>query len=755
MLEILHRIVNEVAAASGLDESLRLVVHRVRDALLADVCSVYLADDDGAAFVLRATEGLNPAAIGRVRLRASEGLVGMVAERQEPVHLVNASEHPRFVYFPVTGEERYRSFLGVPIVHYRKVVGVLVAQQREQRLFAPDEVAFLVTIAAQLAGAIEHAAATGELSRRLAGQSRDVGYFQGAGGTRGVAIGTVALCYTSADLDSVPDQKAEDVEAEIAAFSTALAAVRDELEQGGARMANYLDAEERALFDVHLMLLSSARLSADVEARIRAGLWAPAALRDAFAAHAQVFLQMEDPYLRARADDLLDIGRRILLRLETGGHGTREYPDRCVLVGDTVSIAQIAEVPAKRLVGIVSRSGYAYSHTAVLARALGIPAIMGVESLPLAQVEGRDAIVDGNQARLFIEPARAVLSEYRRVLREQKRLSQELQSLRDEPAETPDGHRISLQVNTGLVTDSQYAIATGADGIGLYRTEIPFMVRSGFPGEDEQYEVYREVLATFAPRFVTMRVLDVGGDKPLPYFTQDEPNPFLGWRGIRILLDHPEIFLTQLRAMLRASEGFANLRVLFPMVSRTRELVDALELLHRAHRELVEEGRSITLPPAGVMIEVPAAVYQARELAALADFVSIGSNDLTQYLLAVDRNNPRVATLYESLHPAVLQALSAVVEAGHRAGRTVCLCGELAADPAAVVLALGMGMDALSMAASAVPKAKWVVRSVSMRRARALFRKARTLDDASAIRALAHRALERAGLGSLVAGAAL
>ncbi|MEL7400981.1 MAG: putative PEP-binding protein, partial [Pseudomonadota bacterium] len=314
-----------------------------------------------------------------------------------------------------------------------------------------------------------------------------------------------------------------------------------------------------------------------------------------------------------------------------------------------------------------------------------------------------------------------------------------------------DNHRISLWVNTGLMSDVVRSLDRGAEGVGLYRTEIPFLLRDRFPSEEEQRKIYREQLEAFSSSVVTMRTLDVGGDKALPYFPIEEQNPFLGWRGIRVTLDHPEIFLVQVRAMLKASEGLDNLRIMLPMVSSVSELEAAKKLIHRAYQELLEEGFGITMPPVGVMIEVPAAVYLARELARRSDFLSVGSNDLTQYLLAVDRNNPQVADVYQPFHPAVLRALQEVVTAGKQAGVSVGICGELAGDPGAAVLLMAMGYDVLSMNATNLLKVKSVIRDMTMDVARQLLDEVMTKPDAQTVNQFLEEAMSEGGFTRLLA----
>lgn len=750
MLDILRSVITGVNASRNLEQALTFIVERVKSALEVDVCSVYLTDVDSDELVLMATDGLLQESVGFVRLKLDEGLVGLVAQRAELVNLDNAPDHPRYRYFPETGEEVYHAFLGVPIIHQRKVLGVLVVQQGAGKRYDEDTVTVLATIAAQLAGAIVHAEASGGIEALLGQRSLNGYAMRGLPGAPGVAIGKAVAVLPHADIESIPDRAIEDVKAEQKRFLDAVTAVRGEIHEMVENMSTVLPAADSVLFDAYLMMLDSDSLIDGVIEGIREGNWAPGALRETFREHINAFDEMDDPYLRERAEDVRDLGRRILNQLQQKPVRGARYPKNTVLIGEEITASMLAEIPPKSLAGVVSVRGSSTSHTAILARALGIPAVLGVADMRVAWVDGMELIADGYSGRVFVNATKEIKREYRRLQQEEQELREDLKELRDLEAVTTDGKRVPLYANTGLLSDIRPSIASGAEGVGLYRTEFPFMARDRFPGEEEQKLVYRQVLEAFHPRPVTMRTLDVGGDKALPYFPIEEDNPFLGWRGIRITLDHPEIFLVQIRAMLMANEGMNNLRMLLPMISTLSEVDESMVLIRRAHEELLEEGHDIPLPEIGVMVEVPSLIYQIGALAKRVDFISVGSNDLTQYLLAVDRNNSRVAGLYDSLHPAVVHALYAVMTEAKAHRMPVSVCGEMAGDPAAALLLLGMGINSLSMSASSLQRIKWVIRSFSKRRAKNLLSKVLEMEDAKEIRRYLGRALEKEGLGGLI-----
>ncbi|MCB1822437.1 MAG: phosphoenolpyruvate--protein phosphotransferase, partial [Candidatus Competibacteraceae bacterium] len=605
-------------------------------------------------------------------------------------------------------------------------------------------------LAAQLAGCITQVEIRQALERLGDDALSGTLFLEGVASARGVALGEAVVVFPATALERAPDKDIDNPEAEAARFRQAVAAELAELQRLSERMRLLLSAGDRALFDAYALLLSSDSLVNGTLERIQAGNWAPGALRATVLEYANIFAEMDDPYLRERAADILDLGQRLLDRLQDEQIVNRDYPDNTILMGDEISVSQLLDVPQEKIKGLVSVRGTSTSHVALLARGLGIPAVFGVSNLPPGRLNGREVAVDGYTMRVCIQPSPALRQEYLKLINEEAELSRGLQHLRDLPAETLDNHRIDLYANSGLFADIAAARNSGVQGVGLYRSELHFFLRDRFPNEEEQATIYTRVLRIMDPHPVVLRTLDIGGDKPLPYFPITEQNPFLGWRGIRISLDQPDLFKTQLRAMLRAGAAYANLSILFPMISTVSELQDALELLRCAEMELQEEGVTVRVPPIGIMIEVPSAVWQIDPLIRMVDFASIGSNDLTQYLLAVDRNNDRVAKLYDPLHPVVLAATRHVIEQSRAAGRPISVCGEMAGDPAAALLLLAMGVDSLSMNLGSLLKIKWMIRSVRYEETQALLAEVLELDTATAIRERANIFLDQQGLSGLL-----
>ncbi|MCV2403440.1 phosphoenolpyruvate--protein phosphotransferase [Marinomonas sp. C2222] len=753
MLGLLRQITQEVTDAQSLPAALDIIVRRVRRAMRTEVCSIYLVDNLTSEYVLMATRGLHSTAAGSVSLKEDEGLVGLVGRRAEPVNLENAQAHPSYCYLEGTGEERFRSFLGVPIIHHRQILGVLVVQHEEQRRFDEGEEAFLITLSAQLAGVIAHAEATGAINSISADQEKmaaDVRY-KGVPGSSGVAIGRGVVVFPPADLNVIPDRTTDTPETEISDFYQALEAVRTDIRLASDRISEHVSEDEKGLFDVYLKILDDDSIAGEIVRKINDGQWAQGALRQVIQAHVKQFNAMDDSYLRERATDLRDLGCRILSHLQEKGPKIKErFSEPSIIIGEELTASMLGEIPIHNIKGLVSVKGSGNSHVAILARAMGIPTVMGVLDLPYAQLDKVELILDGYLGQVFTYPSDNLKENFQQVVNEERQLEKQYETLKDLPCETKDGHRLNLYVNTGLSADIGRSLDRGAEGIGLYRTEVPFMVRDRFPTEAEQVQIYRLQLEGFAPAPVTVRTLDIGGDKALPYFPIEEANPFLGWRGIRVTLDHLEIFMAQIRAMIKASADLHNLKIMLPMISNAAEVEEALALIRRAFAEVKEEGYNVKMPRVGVMIEVPAAVYQAKELASLVDFLSVGSNDLTQYLLAVDRNNPRVASLYSSHHPAVLRALYSIVDQVRDEGVGLSVCGEMAGDPMSAILLMAMGYDVLSMSATSLPKVKAVIRNITMAQAQDMLSEVMELPHAEAVTQTMTRLMREANVERLI-----
>ena len=752
MLQELQRIIAEFITTRSIESKLQLLVASIKNSILCDACSVFLVDEATSQLVLMATQGFYQEAVGVVRIPLKNSLAGLVVKRAEPISLDDCSQHPAYYYVSETGEEALHGYLGVPVIHNRKVLAVLTLHQKMAHRFDVDSETFLLTIASQIADNLAHARISQDLDDIL---NADVprGAFhpiKGLPGAPGMVTGISTVMYAPTDINAIPDRKTTDIDAEKTIFETAVKNVKNDIIELKQKLAETVSAEELGLFDAYILMLDSQSLLGETISRIEQGQWAQAALRDTLQDYAAQFDNMTDAYLRERSSDVLDLGRRILRYLREDTDNKNIFPDKVILVGELLTPSNLAQVPIEKLVGVISRHGSRTSHLAIFARAMGIPAVMGAELIPVGKIDGCELIVDGYKGYVYVNPADEITERYQRLIEDEARLTTKLLELTDQPAQTEDGHPVTFFVTSGLMADIEPTQSCRAEGIGLYRTELPFMERQRFPSENEQCAIYRKILEQCAPRPVYLRTLDVGGDKALSYFPIVEENPFLGWRGIRITLDHPEIFLVQIRAMLRATIGINNLHIILPMISNVAELNDALALIHQVYGELLEEGEQVEMPKVGVMIEVPSAVYMAESLAKRVDFFSIGSNDLTQYLLAVDRNNARVAGLYDALHPAVLRAIYQVVQAGHAYDKPVGICGEMAGDPAAALLLVGMGMNSLSMSASSLLRVKWVLRHFSRNRTRQLLDSVLHLEDAELVRKHMNNVLELAGMGVLL-----
>lgn len=752
MIHALRRILDAVSAQTSFEEALQVLVTLVKGIMGADVASVFLYDEDKGDYVLMASDGLRPESVGKTRLRVNEGLVGLVGQREEPINLAIAADHPRFFYIPSTGEEAFRSFLSVPLIERKKVLGVLVAQRKEASKFSAADERFLITLAAQIAGVIVSSEARSAVfSRQQSSGIRSKSRFHGTGAVGGVALGKAFVVGYKTSFQQVEERRVDSLQQEIQAFDAACHAVRQDINQLRAQVCSQLKSSDLVLFDVYINMLEDDAFVGKVYDGIQGGSWAAGSLKRVVESSVASFRAMEDEYFRARASDIEDLGLRLLSQLLKVNVDIPEIQEPVILIGEDVSATMLLEWPRHQLAGVISLQGTSNSHMAIIARAIELPAVIGIKDLPLQLLHGQQLILDGFRGEVIVNPSEVSRQAYHKFLQQEQRVLEDIDAEQDQPAKTACGVDITVLANTGLLSDAKLALRRGARGVGLLRTEVGFMSFDAFPSEAEQVELYREHLEAFAPHPVSMRTLDIGGDKALPYYPIHETNPFLGWRGIRVTLDHPDIFMVQIRAMLKASIGLNNLRILLPMISGVEEVDEALRLIHRALAELHEEGFKVRMPKIGVMLEVPAAVIMARTLADRVDFLSVGTNDLVQYLLAVDRNNPRVANLYQAFHPAVIHTLSNLAQELNNFNIDLSVCGEIASDPVLAALLVGMGYRSLSMSAAALLRVKWVLRRLTLDDMEELVELAKASETSSDCKTAVLARMQALGIGEVVA----
>jgi phosphotransferase system, enzyme I, PtsP len=708
--QLLRRLREVMAARESVQARLDKVVVLIASNMVAEVCSLYLRRRDGS-LELFATEGLNPIAVHSTHLKPGEGLVGLIAEQAEPMQFPDAQLHPAFSYRPETGEEIYHAFVGVPILRGGHTIGVLTVQNRTKRQYSDEEVEALQTTAMVLAETI---ASGGLVTDALAAEERREGAarFGGTSMSEGVALGHVVLHEPRIVVTRLI---AEDIEVERRRLSQAIeeltGAIDTMLERGDLARAG----EHREVLETFRMFAHDHGWRRRLDEALLTGLTAEAAVQRVRNDTRARMLRMSDTHARDRLHDIDDLSNR-LLRLLAGGIGTAatgSLPQDSIVIARTMGAAELLDYDRQRLRGLVLEEGGTASHVAIVARALGIAALTGVKGALEAVEPGDAAIVDAEGGELHVRPTQEVVSAYADKVRFRARRQAQYAALRTVPPVTLDGERVGLHINAGLLFDLPHLDQSGADGIGLFRTELQFMIAATFPRLEQQTRLYKAILDAADQRPVVFRSLDVGGDKVLPYFRGAiEENPALGWRAIRMALDRPAVFRTQVRALLRAAAG-RELRLMLPMIADVAEFEAARALIDRELTILKRHGRPEpkTLK-VGVMIEVPAMLWQLDRVLPLADFASVGSNDLMQFLFAADRGNTRVAERFDSLNPAGLKALKSIVEGAKRHGVPLNLCGEMAGKPLEAMTLIGLGFRSISMAPASVGPIKAMVLSL-------------------------------------------
>ncbi len=709
----LLRRLRDIMAGSGTpQERLDRIVRIVAAEMVAEVCSAYVMRA-GEVLELFATEGLRPEAVHRTRLRVGEGLVGVIAATARPLALADAQSHPDFAYRPETGEEIYHSLMGVPILRGGRVLGVLVVQNRSLRHYTEDEIEVLQTIAMVVA----ELAATGELVNPLEiAQSQAGGLLPvrlvGIRLNAGLAIGSAVLHEPRLLIRQVV---AEDVEGELKRLRRGVEAMRSAIDELVAMSRGLGRGEHRDVLEAYRMFAADRGWIARIADAIRSGLTAEAAVQKVRDETRTRMMQISDPYLRERLLDLEDLANRLQQHLS--GHppsaASADLPAEFILVARAMGPAELMDYAHRRIVGLVLEEGSPTSHIAIVARALDIPVVARVDDAASRIEAGDIVIVDGDHAQVLIRPREDIRQSVAATVEARSRRRAIYDPLRLAASVTRDGIQIKLLLNAGLLIDLLQLRTTGAEGVGLFRTEIPFMVRDSFPGVEDQTEFYRSVFEQAEGSPVVFRTLDIGGDKVLPYLPHAvEDNPAMGWRAIRIGLDRPAMLRQQLRALIRAA-GARPLFVKFPMIAEIAELEQARAILDMELARAAKEGR--TLPAeikTGVMLEVPALLWQLPALCERVDFLSIGTNDLVQFLFACDRGNPRLADRYDPLSMPMLALLREVIERTRDAGVPLSMCGEMAGNPIEAMTLIGLGFRTLSMAAAAIGPVKTMIRSL-------------------------------------------
>src|SRR6476469_5804902 len=712
---LLRRLREVMAEPVSAQERLNKIVVLIAANMVAEVCSIYVLRVDGT-LDLYATAGVKPDAVHVTVLRQDEGLVGLVSSEAKSLNLSDAQHHPAFSFRPETGEEIYHSFLGVPILRAGNTLGVLVVQNRAARSYSEDEEEALQTTAMVLAETI----ASGELSALAKPGQEPAAHrpvqLEGLAISDGIGLGHVVLHEPRVIVTKLI---ADDPQKELQRIDAALNTLRADLDVMLERRDVADAGEHREVLEAYRMFANDRGWTHKMHEAVTTGLTAEAAVERVQSDNRARMLRQTDPYLRERLHDLDDLANRLMRQLVGRDHAPsrEQLPDNAILVARAMGPAALLDYDRKKLRGLVLEEGGPTSHVSIVARALGIAAVGQIDNATGIVDPGDAIIVDGAMGHVYVRPTPDVEKNYADRVRLRARRQAQYAELRNKPCVTKDGERVSLLLNAGLLVDLPHIAETGADGIGLFRTELQFMVAPELPRNAEQLRLYRQVLDAAGSRPVTFRTLDIGGDKVRPYMRfEEEENPALGYRAIRLGLDRPGLLRSQIRALLRAAGG-RSLKVMFPMIAVVEEFDKAkslveVELTHlRRHGHELPERVEI-----GTVVEGPSLLFQLNELLERVDFLSVGSNDLMQFLYAADRGNPRVSERFDPLSAPVLRALKDIVDTAKKHNKPVTLCGELASQPVGALALIILGYRTLSLTPSAVGPVKALLLDLDCRK---------------------------------------
>jgi phosphotransferase system enzyme I (PtsP) len=767
-LNALADLGNRLHTSEDVGPLLMELTDHVAQVMNAEVCSLYLYDPNSGFITLTATHGLNQDKVGKVSIRTGEGLTGMTLKLLKPISVAEAPKTKNFKYIAGLGEEGFNSFLSVPLLYSGSPVGVMIVQNRKITRFLKKDIELFLTLTLPVVAIIEKIKFLTTLdtveddSTKQIQIAKDQGVppllkdyaIKGIPAVKGIAMGPIRIVRQQYARRQSDDGESG-IETEIYRLKSAFGHVTEEIQKTKEQAEARFGHDEASIFDAYLLFLESASFQEQIVIEIRNGLPAVKALDLVVGRYMDRMAQAQDEYIKARAYDIQDVARKINDHLLYGDYelsGKFEINTPTIFLNEFWSISDFVHLGTKTL-GILSPTGGASSHLSILADTMGLPAVLGLGSSAMLIKDGDFIIIDGFSGNVIINPSETTRELYQKEIDEIERQKNLFKSTSTQRVYLGQRRQkpFSVAANLGMVAHTAQALESGADEVGLYRTEFPFLVRNNLPTEEEQFETYRRVLEIMKDREVIFRTLDIGSDKNLSYLNlPHENNPALGWRAVRFSLERKDLFRIQLRALLKASV-YGKMKIMLPMVTSVDQVVSTCEVIESAKKELSDENiRFAKNIPLGVMIEVPGAVEIASKLAKYADFFSLGTNDLTQYALAVDRTNPMVAHLFDSFHPAVLKMIFYTIRQGHTAGIPVSVCGDMAAQPLLAALLIGLGIDCLSMNPSSIPRIKHLVRHIKLKEVTLLAMRCLKQDSGTKIKLLLQTYFKQNGLNNLM-----